>query len=62
MHIHTDICDFNPIMVEYSPIARETRVQYLVQSYQRLKKMVLDICHCLPPERTRHKVNDPKAD
>ena len=21
-----------------------------------------NICHCLPPDRTRHKVNDPKTD
>ena len=23
---------------------------------------VLDLCHCLPPDRTNHKVNDPKVD
>ena len=25
-------------------------------------EMSFYICHCLPPDRTRHKVNDPKVD
>ena len=33
-------------------------------SYKEKKEILYecDICHCLPPDRTRHKVNDLKTD